>query len=62
MKRKRQSARFERLLYVSDVQNAQSAWDSGNLGRLRALLSQTKSSPERGLGVGLLEPPGLPAG
>ena len=57
-----QAARFERLLYVSDMQNAQTAWDDGNLGRLRALLAQTRNSPERGFEWGYWNALAHPAG
>ncbi|HZR21043.1 MAG TPA: protein kinase, partial [Verrucomicrobiae bacterium] len=37
-----------RLLYVADMNLAQNAWEQNHLGRLRELLADTRSSPDRG--------------
>jgi WD40 repeat protein/serine/threonine protein kinase len=43
-----QQAEAHRLLYVADMNLVQIAWDQTHLGRLKELLDETQSFPERG--------------
>jgi WD40 repeat protein/serine/threonine protein kinase len=43
-----QKAELAHLLYVANMNVAQQAWDQNNIGRLRQLLKDTATDPERG--------------
>ena len=43
-----EKATAQYLLYVANMGLAQRAWEQSNLGRLRQMLEETQSSPERG--------------
>ena len=38
----------EQNLYAADMNVAQAAWEAGNIGRLRGLLEETRTFPNRG--------------